>query len=68
MLIHFSILIDQFDNIAAACYITSSLYSLKTNGTYLNKNFPTLYYSSHIGFDSKSRFVAVTDNLIFVYV
>jgi hypothetical protein len=38
-LLLYSILIGQFDNIAAACYITSPLYSLKTVGTYLNKNF-----------------------------
>jgi hypothetical protein len=62
-----SILFDQFDNIGAACYITSPLYLFKTNGTYLNKNIPTLYYSSHIGFDSKLRLVAVTNNLILFY-
>jgi hypothetical protein len=62
-----SILFDQFDNIGAACYITSPLYLLKTNGTYLNKNILTVDYPFYIGFDSKSRLVVVTSKVIFVY-
>ncbi len=61
------ILFDQFDNIAAACVIFSPLYLLKTTGNYLNKNIPTVNYANYIGFDSKSRLVVLTNNLILVY-
>ncbi len=63
----YSILFDQFDNIAAACSILSPLYLLKTNGTYLNKNIVTVDFPYYIGFDSKSRLVVVTSKVISVY-
>lgn len=57
---------DQFDNMATACD-SRQVYLYKTNGTYLNKNIPTLSWPGYIGFDSKSRLVVVGSSRISIY-
>ena len=61
-----SILFDQFDKIATACY-SGQLYLYNSTGNYLNKYISTNSTPWYIGFDSKSRLVVVQETLISLY-
>ncbi len=62
----FSILFDQFYNMASSCS-NNQLYLYNTTGTFLNKNISTVSNPEFIGFDSKSRLVVVMDSQISLY-
>jgi hypothetical protein len=62
-----SILFDQFNNMATACYNYNQLYLYNSSGSYLYKNIPTAPYPYYIGFDYRSRLVVVTDYQATIY-
>ncbi len=57
---------DEFNNMATACE-NNQVYLYNTNGTYLNKNIPTVSWPGYIGFDSKTRLVVVGSSRISIY-
>ena len=63
-----SFLFDQYGSIAALCYASINyLYLYLSNGTYANKNLLTPTGGEYIGFDSKGRFLVISDYQINIY-
>jgi hypothetical protein len=62
-----SVLLDDFDYIAVACYLDKMVYLYHTNGTYMNKYISTLFVPKDIKVDSKGRFIIASKPQIDIY-
>ncbi len=61
-----SMIFDEYDNMATGCN-NNYLYLYSKNGSFLNKNIPTVSDQAYLGFDLKSRLVVVTRTEISLY-
>jgi hypothetical protein len=62
----FAIMFDELNNIATSCYV-DDLYLYNITGSFLKKNIQIYEMAYYIGFDTKSRFVVVTDTKISLF-
>ena len=62
-----SILFDPNGYMATSCYESNKLYLFSPNGSFTGKSITTPYRPTHIGFDSKGRFIQISSNQISIY-
>ena len=63
-----SILIDKYGYFATSCDDPiNKLYLILANGTYTGINITTAIWPNYIGFDSKGRFIQISNEKITIY-
>ena len=62
-----SILFDRNGYMATSCYGINKVYLFSSNGSFTGKSLTTPYGPSYIGFDSKGRFIQISEKQISIY-
>ena len=62
-----SLLFDQNGYMVSSCSKTNNLYLFSPNGSFTGKSLITPIDSEYIGFDSKGRFIQISENQISIY-